>query len=255
MNSSQTAPSPSHVAVFVCSSDSRRDVVDRVLPSILKFWPDCPYPIYVGLNTCDRPLLHGTPILASPSEWCSEFSSQLAHLEEDYLIVILDDFLIRRPVDQMRMEKLVQQALTLNLTYLRLLPLGRSLPARLVSWRPPERVPGIERIRERRPFYSALQIAIWRKDHLQTMLRSSLSIWDFEHLCVPDSQHCAIKDDPPIHYRHLVERGRWLPDARSLLQRAGFPGDLGVRPVWSSSRYVRLFLDQVRWTLLGYATC
>src|SRR5262249_53950934 len=104
-------------------------------------------------------------------------------------------------------------------------------------------------------FYSALQIALWRKTHLLKMLHTPLSIWDFEHEYRPGSVHAAIGRDPPFLYRHLVERGCWLPYARSLLQRAGLSTELGARPVWSSSRYARLFADEVRWFLLGHATC
>jgi hypothetical protein len=245
----------SRVGVFVSSSDNRRDVLDRILPSVVKFWPDCPYPLYVGLNSHGKPLPVGTALLAPVSDWRHECSLQLAQIEEEYLIVILDDFLIGAPVDQARLSDLVADSLTLNLPYLRLVPLGRSLAARLTGWRPVEMHPGIEKIRSRRPFYSSLQIAIWRRQHLLTLLQQPLSIWEFEHQCLPEWMHCAIKDRPPIAYRHLVERGRWLPDARSLLHRAGFPTELGERPVWPKSRYARLFLDQIRWTVLGYATC
>lgn len=243
------------VAVFICSSDNRRDVLDRILPCVAKFWPNCPYPIYVGLNSYDRSLPIGTPILAPASQWHRECSLQLAQLAEDYLILVLDDFLIGAPVDQARLADLVEKAVTLNLAYLRLVPLGRSLPARLTGRRPPELKPGIERIRAHRPFYSGLQIAIWRRKHLLSMLQQPQSIWEFEHQCIPDSTHCAIRNRPPIVYRHLVERGRWLPDARSLLQRAGLATELGERPIWPKSKYAALFLDQVRWVVLGYATC
>ena len=251
---SNIEPSRSQVAVFVCSSDNRWDVLERVLPSIPKFWPDCPYPIYVGLNSCNKRLPCGKAVLSPASEWHRECALQLEQIEEDYLIVALDDFLIHKPVDQVRMAELVRKAVTLNLTYLRLLPLGRSLAGRLTGWRPNELKPGIERIPEFRPFYSALQIAIWRKAYLQSLLRTRLSIWEFEHLCVSESAHCVITNDPPIVYRHLVERGRWLPDAHALLQRTGLPTDLGNRAVWPTSRYIRLFFDQLRWVVLGYAT-
>jgi len=255
MKPMQTDQARSRIAVLICSSDSRRDVVDRVLPSVLKFWPDCPYPIYVGLNSLDRPLPAGIPVLALASEWCRECALQLAQIAEDYLIVILDDFLIRAPVRQVRLANLVEDALASNLAYLRLVPLGRSLLARLTGWRSSELKPGIERVRANHPFYSGLQIAIWRRSHLQEMLQNPLSIWEFEHQYREDWVHCAITDNPPITYRHLVERGCWLPYARSLLQRAGLSPELGDRPVWSNSRYARLFLDHVRWVLLGYATC
>lgn len=243
------------VAVFICSSDNRKDVLVRVLPSLFKFWPNCPYPIYLGLNSRDEKLPLSTHVLAPASEWYRECTAQLAQLDEEYLIVILDDFLIRAPVDQARVAQLVEDAANLDLGYLRLLPLGRSLPARLAGHRLPELKPGIERIPLHRPFYSGLQIAIWRKPHLQAMLQKPLSIWEFEHCYIPGPIHCAITGRPPIVYRHLVERGRWLPDARSLLQQAGLSTQLGDRPVWPKSRYAQLLLDQVRWHVLGYSTC
>jgi hypothetical protein len=245
----------SRLAVFICSADNRRDVLERTLPSVIKFWPDCPYPFYVGVNSHGRPLPVGTPVIAPASQWHREFLLQLEQITEDYVVVILDDFLFRAPVDQTRLSDLVADVVARDLAYLRLVPLGRSLPARLSGQRPPELKPGIELIRARRPFYSSLQIAVWRRTHLLSMLRQPQSIWEFEHQWVPASVHCAIRDRPPIAYRHLVERGRWLPDARSLLQRAGLATDLGERPVWPNSRYARLFMDQVRWLVFGYATC
>jgi hypothetical protein len=243
------------VAVFICGSDSRIDILERTLPALRKFWPACRYPIYVGLNSCSRPLPLGTAILAPPSDWRREFGQQLTRIDHDHLIVLLDDFLIQAPVDQDRFASLIEQAVRMNLDYLRLVPLGRSLLARAAGSQPEEISPGIQRIRERHPFYSALQVAIWRRSHLLSMLDRPLSIWEFERQCIPGANHCAITADPPIAYRHLVEKGRWLPYARALLRRAGFPPELGNRPAWPATRYGQLCFDQLRWIVLGYATC
>jgi len=242
-------------AVFICSSDNRLDILDRTLPSVRKFWPACRYPIYVGLNSCRRALPVGVPIIAAPSEWRREFGQQLRQIEHDFVIVLLDDFLIQAPVDDARLAHLSEIAVRMNLDYLRLVPLGRSLLARATGRHLAEVGPGIQRVRECHPFYSALQVAIWRKSHLLAMLQQPLSIWEFERQCIRDASHCAIKDHPPIAYRHLVEKGRWLPYARSLLRRAGFAPELGDRPAWPATRYGQLFFDQLRWVVLGYATC
>ena len=159
---------PEDVAVFVCSSDSRRDVVDQTLPALKKFWPDCPWPIYVGLNTIARPLILGSPIFASPSEWCREFSTQLSEIRQPYVLLVLDDFLLEAPVNQMRLSKLVQEAIRLRLDYLRLVPLGRSLVSRLGGRRPPSLSADIERVPSRHPFYCAMQVAICKR-HLATV--------------------------------------------------------------------------------------
>lgn len=243
------------VAVFICGSDSRIDILDRTLPAVRKFWPACRYPIHVGLNSCSRVLPVGAPVIAPPSEWRREFAQQLIQIDHEYVIVMLDDFLIQAPVDQDRLDALVEDAARLNLDYLRLIPLGRSLFARAMGWRPAPISPGIQRIRDRHPFYSALQIAIWRKSHLLSMLEQPLSIWEFERQSIREAKHCAIQADPPIAYRHLVEKGRWLPYARALLRRAGFAPELGNRPAWPATRYGQLWFDELRWIVLGYATC
>jgi hypothetical protein len=129
------------------------------------------------------------------------------------------------------------------------------LLARATGRRPAQVGPGIQKVRERHPFYSALQIAIWRKRHLLSMLEQPLSIWEFERQCLRDASHCAIVDRPPVAYRHLVEKGRWLPYAPSLLRRAGLAPELGDRPAWPATRYGQLIYDQLRWVVLGYATC
>jgi hypothetical protein len=247
-----TSPDP---AVFICSSDSRYDVLKRILPSVLKFWTDRPYPLYAGMNTAWELPPQVLPVLAPASHWQQEFSAQLGQIPEAYVLVLLDDFLLHTAVDQPRMAHLVRHAITLDLPYLRLVPLGRSLVARLTGRRPTQLSADLEHIPANHPFYCGLQATLWRKQHLLSRLVKQQSIWEFEHQAVPEAVHCAITHSPPIRYRHLVERGRWLPDAPSLLRRAGLPIDLGDRPMWSKLRYGRLCLDQIRWSLLGYSTC
>jgi hypothetical protein len=243
----------SDVAVLICSSDSRRDILERVLPSLLKYWPDCPYPIYIGLNTNYGYGPKITTLLAKPSEWRKECLEQLAQTNETHVILVLDDFLFQKPVDQSRLSTLVSKAVESNLPYLRLLPLGRSILDRVTALvRSPTQV-DIRPINEGRPFYSGLQIAIWNKTHLMALLKSDGSIWDFEHKNQPGVTHYVITGFPPIVYSHLVEKGRWLPYAKVLLAHAELPTNLGTRPVWPKWMNLWLLLDKVRFYVVGYA--
>ena len=243
------------MAVFVCSSDSRRDVVDQTLPALKKFWPDCPWPIYIGLNTITRPLTLGSAILAPPSEWHGEFSIQLSQISQSYVLVVLDDFLFGEPVNQLRVSKLVQEAMRLQLDYFRLVPLGRSLASRLGGRRTSRLSANIEQVPSRHPFYCAMQVAIWRRSHLQRLLTDPISIWDFERRYVPQSMHACIVDAPAIAYHHVVERGRWLPDAPIRFRRISLPISLGDRPKWSKARLMRVLTEKIQWHLLGYSKC
>jgi hypothetical protein len=240
------------VAVLICSSDARKDIVERVLPSVFKYWPDCPYPLFLGRNShCEfGPKI--TTLVARPSEWRTECLEHVAQIDHTHLIVMLDDYLFLKPVDQRQLAMLVTRAIESNLAYLRLLPLGASIIER---FRHIVRKPFPAEIRpiwKGRPFYSGLQIAIWNKAHFLSLLESPGTIWDFEHKAMNEIAHHAIIGSPPISYDHLVEKGRWLPYAPSLLRHAGLPSDLGERRVWSKWMTLRLFLDKLRFHVFGY---
>jgi hypothetical protein len=51
----------------------------------------------------------------------------------------------------------------------------------------------------------------------------------------------------------LVDKGRWLPYAKSLLSRVGLPEDLGARQVWPRWINVRFMLEKVRLLVFGDA--
>jgi len=242
----------SSVAVFICSSDNRLDILDRVLPSVLKFWTDCPYPIYVGLNTPNVTWDKVTTLVAKASEWRTEVLEQIRQIRETHLIVILDDFLFQERVDQSRLSELVAEAVDRELPYLRLLPLRKSLSQRLIRSRT-RATDDIESIHARRPFFSGLQIALWRKEHFALLLEPHGTIWDFEHRSTPGIPHYVITSSPPIKYRHLVEKGRWLPYSQTLLRLANLSTDLGSRRRWSAWMNLRLLVDEARFFLLGYA--
>ncbi len=220
---------------------------------MLKFWPDCPYPIFVGTNSPIDNWPGVTLLQADPQGWRAECLAQVAKIPASHLIVILDDFLFRGRVDQPLLSAFVSQVIQSNISYLRLLPMGKSLLRRITGIIRKNNDQPITRIEANRPFYSCLQIAIWRKEHFESMLRLQGSIWDFEHQRNQAVEHYAITGPSPFAYRHIVEKGRWLPDAQALLKDAGLPTDLGMRPSWSKWTRLKLLLDHVRYLILGYA--
>jgi hypothetical protein len=245
------AASPPSVAVLICGSDSRMDILDRVLPSVLKFWPDCPYPIYVGLNKDHQVASNVTTLVAQPSEWRQECLAQIGQIPQSHLIVVLDDYLFQKPVEQNRLGHFVAMVIESHIAYLRLVPLGKSLLARLLDFRAAPDDLRIRAIKEDRPFYSGMQIAIWEKAHFALMLKRPGSIWEFEHQRIKGIEHYAITGRAPIRYRHLVDKGRWLPYARSLLKRVDLSADLGERPSWSAWMALRLALEKARLHVFG----
>jgi hypothetical protein len=240
-------------AVFIASSDNTADVLCRVFPSFMKYWANCAYPVYVGLNERSLPWDGPRVVRASRSEWRVELKTQLGRLSEDRVILMLDDFLIQAPVDQEKVANLLKLCFEHDWPYLRLIPLERAFLPRLMheafsaSGRLAEPIP-VEM-----PYFSSLQTSIWKKSHLESLLEVPGSIWQFEHLVDRTARHYAVTGGACIRYRHLVEKGRWLPDAADKLIAAGLPTDLGSRPVWPGHMRLRQRWLRAKFGLLGYA--
>lgn len=240
------------VAVFVCSSDNTFDVFQRVFPALRKFWPACPYPVYVGLNEAQAQ--DGIVLRAPAAGWREELKQQIAAVPHDFILLVLDDFLVLEPVDQARLRALIAQAVARDLPYTRMIPATRALlPAllhRLAAFfvRDPFQV-----LPASIPYYSSLQIALWRKDHLLAMFGEEGNIWQFEHQRRPGVVHRALRSDPPIRYMHVVEKGRWQPHAPAMFARAGLdfdPGARALRP--AGDRWLERY-KTVKFMLIGYS--
>lgn len=241
------------VAVVVSSSDNTIDVFTRVFPSIDKFWPGCPYEMYVGLNAQPSPFTRTRVVRAEPTEWRKELACQLRQISQEWVILILDDFLFLAAVDQRRVGALVRRCLDQDWSYLRLIPLDRSMFARWAHRITRTRSQTVELIPSGYPYYSSLQIAVWKKSHLLQQLEATRGIWDFEHLESATQVHRAVVENAYLKYRHVVEKGRWLPDAAALLARVGLDSALGARKSWPSRVFWQQRISRWRFQLTGYA--
>lgn len=248
-----------NVCVFVASSDNTRDVFVHVFQSFARNWPDCPFPRYVGQNTLP---FTGTPLpgfhalLAPVSGWATELAAQLEQLPDsvEYVLLFLDDFFLLSPVETAKLFRIVTEATARNLEYLRLIPIARSIPDRIFrrfcactpisTW---------ERISPDAPYYSSLQVALWKRDYLVQLLTADLNIWQFEHLSMPNSAHYAICGCPPIKYTHLVEKARWQRFARRALLREGISFSPGKRRVVSPWGGLKRRVDILKFGLIGYS--
>lgn len=246
------------LALFVASSDNTRDVFMTVGQIFPRYWPICGYAKYVGLNTTggEAEVLGFTPVLAPVGGWRQELHAQIAQLREEYVLLLLDDFLLLAPVDETRIDHLVSLVAERDIDYLRLIPLTGSwatkILARLISrLRGEEVVP----VPSDMPYFSSLQAAIWRREHLLDMLDSypEKMIWNFEHHSLPGRKHFAVAYDPPIRYEHLVEKGQWLPYAQTRLIRHGVKSICDARSTWPGTYRLRCCFGKFVFGLIGYS--
>jgi len=256
MTSSSEIASDS-ICVFVSSSDRTRDVFLRAFAHFDRMWPTCPFPRYVGLTS--HPLndrIHGFTVVTSKGEsrWAQELADQIRALPPylEFVVLLLDDFLLLKPVQAQELEQLLRDAVRLDLPYLRLKPADRSwvvsalrrAGAILSSRR-------FSRLSRTEPYYSSLQASLWERQHLLECLENAGSIWQFEHIVPTGSAHWTVTR-PVLNYRHVVEKAVWQGYAPLLFRRIGLTFHPGDRPMSSTRGLLRFYWTKAKFGVIGF---
>jgi hypothetical protein len=246
----------SQTVVLFSSSDNTFDVGVQVVAAFDRLWPDCPLSRFVLTTTAQRPWPQSgwNHIVAGQAlGWRDELRLGLLALPANarHVLLVLDDFLLQAPVDGSHAARLIEEAECRDLPYLRLKPVDRSIIGKLI-WNLWTR-PGIAALKTSELYYASLQLALWRREHLLTMLAQPGSIWDFENQRVPTQTHYAVTRTGPIRYMHVVEKGKWMPRAAKLFARAGVPFDRGLRPIWGRCYMILHMIRKIRFALFGYS--
>lgn len=240
-----------NICVFVSSSDRTKDIFEIVFRDSQRIWSDCSWPKYVGFTTASDGQFGFTAVSASrESTWREELSDQIEQLPQtiDYILLLLDNFLIATKVDAEILYRVFQNARSNSLPYVRLVPVVRNPVGQIIEvFRHRFAASNFRKFSSSEPYYSSLQAAIWRRDHLQSLLRRPGSIWDFEHI-VSDAPHYAVWDKT-LDYQHVIERGKWLRCARTLV---GQKLDLKKRPQYGLAYAMKRWKTQVVFFLTGY---
>jgi hypothetical protein len=93
-----------NIALLINSCDSYQDVVTLNLCAIKEYWNECQYPIYINTENVnnyetdlDVTILNLLP--EKKNDWGSRFIDSLSRIKEDFVIVILDDFILESPIN------------------------------------------------------------------------------------------------------------------------------------------------------------
>lgn len=222
----------SNCALLVVSCDAYSDLWKPFFTLLNRHWPDCPYPVFLGAGELVMSGVHTLPSTGG-RDWSRCMIEYLERLDFEYIIVMLDDFFLRKRVSTSAIESVLEYARQHNATMVRLIP------------RPPPtaHVPDSIEIGEcapRSPYRLCMQAAIWRRSKLLSLLRAGESIWQFElngnersHL-EPSGYYCTWDHVLPysgIFAHHVVEKGRWFFHEKWIFAREGIRCDFTRRGV------------------------
>lgn len=243
------------LSILSCSCDKYSDVWGPMFGMFFKYWPDCPYKIYLMSNTkvYDDNRVH-TIATGEDKTWSISFRKALNTIESKYVLVIMEDYLLQSKVISDEFETAIRYMENEKVDYLRLFPAPR-----------PDRVYGqmglykIGKIDKDAEYRVSLQAAIWRRDYLVHLIDDRDSAWQFEYLgskrsTADGSKFLSVWDKSPKlmldYYCTGVIQRYWVKEAVELCEKNGIAVDLTQRPLEPYSvRWKRIVPDKY----LGWA--
>jgi hypothetical protein len=219
----------SDVSAVVASYDGCSDIWPGFFGLMSRFWPDLPYPVHLISNHLafsDRRVT--TLRVGDDLSWSQTLARGLERVSSRYVLLILDDFFLTAPVDTARVQRLHAAMVAQGAAYLRLVP----NPA---ADTPCTDMPEIGTIGKGAPYRTSLQMAFWDRGALLGLLRGEESAWDFEIKgsrrsdAMTEPFLCVCDGFPAIPYRHVLRRGKLLPDAVRFFAPLGVNFDASKR--------------------------
>ena len=220
-------------AVLVVSSDGYRDLWRPFFHLFRQYWPDCPFPVFLGTQTADADIANVQMLLAQDdSSWSGSLRSFLGQLECENVLLVLEDFFLN---DKVSSETVVEQLATLRKLGGSVLRLYPNPPPTIRLGSAETGAAGIGEQHRLAPFRVSLQASIWNREALLALLKGGESAWDFEingtirAQAQPRGFYCTFR--PAFPYRAVVEKGQWFWTAARDYGRLNIGCDFSKRRV------------------------
>lgn len=235
--------------ILVPSWDGYADLWQPFFTLLFRYWPDCPFPVYLGAN--ESPFEHDrVTVLRVPARqgWSAEVSQQLERVPHEYVLLVLEDFFWRAPTPTTAILQCLRALRDMDGHMMRLVP--RPGPDR--------RVPGTELFGEvavGAPYRASTQAAIWRRSTLRNLMIPTESAWEFELNASRRSDalgtgfFAAWKPLAPYGH-HVVERGKWFRHEAARLRALDIGCDFRARETMTRFETARWQLKQLRTRVL-----
>ncbi len=233
-------------ALLVPSCDKYSDLWKPFFESFWRFWPDCPFDVFLSSNNLrfDHPSVHNL-LIGEDRSWSESIRRAVSAIEREFVVLFLDDIFLTGTVDS----SLASMFIWIRAekpAYVRLLPRPRADLAYNSM------VGGVSRAA---PYRTATHVVVWKKSVLLELLHDGEDAWQFENAgsirsAAYDGFYATEKR--PFSYVHGCVKGKWTRPAIRQLQELGIQIDRSARPVLTHRETAVLHARAVLHALLNH---
>jgi len=234
-------------SILITSCDHYKDIWDPFFTLFFRYWPDCPFQIFLSSNYSEFDDLRVNTIkVGDDKHWASNTKIALNRIQTPYVICMIEDYFLRSKVDTVKIMGLLNIIYTEQAAYLRLFPEPGPGP----NFKNYSEVGIIEKNAEYR---TSLMASIWNKKVLEGLLIEGETAWDFEikgglrsekiidpFLSVPGDKY-AIN-----YYTGVIRRGKWTNIAKKVSTKEKIKFDYKKRPFLTTKGIVNRILSRIR---------
>jgi hypothetical protein len=210
------------ISILVCSHSKADDLWTITGHFLHKYCQDCPYQIYLGANgdnkkeQCPDQWIYINQ--GEDMSWSQSMISYLSVIPTTYVLLWLDDFILLSNVKSALIKKASAFIQNYHPMMLRLTPNPKGTLPFDASF---DRID----VHRKVPYATSLQVSIWNKNFLLSLLRYGFSPWDFEIKAgkvsesLQQSNHLYVASTSLLHYTHYVEKGKFYPFIHELISK------------------------------------
>ena len=219
--------------ILIASCDAYSDAWAPFFALMQRYWPDCPYPVYLISNQQEAgiPGVHSLT-LNEDRKWAGNMLAALERLPYQRILYLQEDYFLQRPVNNQTIQQVLDFAEQTGAGFIR-----------LAGWPDPElshvNSLGLGQLAPKQKFRVSLQAGLWQRATLEKLLIDGESGWEMEIQGSERSQSLAEPFFAVSHLRPIIDyyvftailKGKWVPGALRLCRREGIDVDTSRRGI------------------------
>lgn len=226
-----------NLAVVIISCDNYSDLWPPFVAQFRKFWPACPYPVYLTSNKKVASFENVTSLTVGEDlSWSGNLKLALQAIPEEYVLMFIEDLILLAPVKEAELSSVLAWAAE-----------SRPNHVRLNHTEPPthrfNKFVGL--VSPGAPYRTSTVLSLWNKATLDKLLVNGESAWEFE--IVGSRRSDEFSDFYSVYQNCFpvlngVIKGKWTRQAAEMLTEQGVCIDLEARAVMTWPEAIRHYL-------------